>query len=55
MKINKMKIFKDEPKKKIFCCLCGPAMSSSDLKDGNCSNCDTDEDIYINDLTDEEE
>ena len=39
-----------EPKDKEFICRqCGEFLDKKDLKKGDCPNCETDEDLFIND------
>jgi len=40
--------------KEFHCRQCGAFLDSEDIVDGNCPNCETDEDIYINDDGNEE-
>jgi len=47
--------YKDDTKKEFDCRQCGTFLDVEDLKDGKCPNCETDEDIYHNDLNDEDE
>lgn len=42
--------YKDETKKEFICRQCGTFLDTEDLQDGKCPKCDTDEDIYYNDL-----
>ena len=50
----KIMAYKDETKKEFICRQCGTFLDTEDLKDGKCPKCDTDEDIYPNDLLSDE-
>jgi rubrerythrin len=45
----------DEYKKEFVCRNCGKFLNPSYLKDGKCPVCDSDENVFQNDLNDEEE
>jgi Zn finger protein HypA/HybF involved in hydrogenase expression len=47
--------YKDETKKEFVCRRCVKFLDTKDLKNGKCPNCNTDEDIYNNDLNDDDE
>jgi rubrerythrin len=44
----------EETKKEFICRQCVTFLDSEDLKDGNCPNCENDEDIFMNDLNEDE-
>jgi Zn finger protein HypA/HybF involved in hydrogenase expression len=47
---------KDKSDKEFFCRQCETFLEQQELVWGKCPNCDTDENVYLNDLlTDEEE
>lgn len=39
----------NEEKKEFICKQCGFFLNTIDLKDGKCPNCNTDEDLFVND------
>jgi rubrerythrin len=43
-------IFKDETKKEFVCRQCGRFLNAEELIDGKCPKCDTDDDVFLNDL-----
>jgi rubrerythrin len=44
----------EETKKEFICRQCGTFLDSEDLINGNCPNCENDEDIFMNDLNEDE-
>ena len=40
--------YKNEIDKELICKQCGQFLDKDDLKNGDCPNCETDEDIYLN-------
>jgi len=48
------KIFGDNSKKEFVCRPCSIFLDVRDLKNGKCPICGSDEDVYLNDLTEEE-
>jgi rubrerythrin len=43
-----MKIFKADTDKEFHCRKCGSFLDNTDLKDGKCPTCDSDEEVFIN-------
>jgi rubrerythrin len=43
----------DETKKEFICRQCLSYLDTEDLEDGKCPNCETDEDIFNNELNDD--
>ena len=46
---------KPQNKKEYVCRMCGKFLDANELTNNGCPNCDTDENIYLNDLNDEDE
>ena len=45
--------YKEETEKEFICRRCSKFLDTEDLVDGKCPYCETDEDIYLNELNDE--
>ncbi len=43
-------ILKNNKEKEFMCRQCGEFLDSEELVEGKCPNCETDEDIFINEL-----
>ena len=46
----KMQEMKNNKEKEFMCRQCGEFLDSEELVEGKCPNCETDEDIFINEL-----
>jgi len=51
---GKIMDYKDETKKEFVCRQCCTFLDTKELNNGKCPKCDTDEDVYLNDLNDED-
>ena len=48
-----MRVWIKENKKEFVCRQCGSFFNANDLIDSCCPNCETDDDLFINDLNDD--
>jgi len=46
--------YRNENKKEFVCKQCGSFFDLEELDDGKCPDCGTDEDVFVNDLNEEE-
>jgi len=47
--------YKDDTKKEFVCRQCMTFLDAEDLIEGKCPKCETDESVFANDLSDEDE